>query len=88
MNIDERLAALAASMDVQRVNIESLHAGIHELYETVQRSAEEWEKRQARLEQRRNEDANRLRAVEEMSLRLANIVIRHEERLDALDGGG
>ncbi|HZU27845.1 MAG TPA: hypothetical protein VFA04_20105 [Bryobacteraceae bacterium] len=29
----------------------------------------------------------RLRAVEDMSLRLANIVIRHEERLDSLDGG-
>lgn len=73
MTIDERIQALT-------INIESLHANIHELYETVQRNAEASEKRLASAERSIDE-------LKEMNMRLANIVIRHDERLDALDGG-
>jgi hypothetical protein len=84
MDIDDRIDALRASIQemgaVMKLNNDSLHASIHELYETVQRNREEADRRIRAVE-------NASLELKEMSVRLANIIIRHEERLDALDGG-
>ena len=77
MNIDERIEAL-------RVNIESLHSNINELWESSQRHDAAIEK----LIEAQTELTKKVADHEDTWNRLANIVIRHEERLDALDGGG
>jgi hypothetical protein len=58
------------------VNVETLHSNIHELWESVQKDRERVDATERAIQE-----------IRTMNLRLANIVIRHDERLDALDGG-
>lgn len=80
MTIDERLEALA-------VNIESLHSNIHQLWETVQNGRADSERRLRAVEDATREMKDMSLKLTDTMNRLANIVIRHEERLDAIDGG-
>ena len=76
MNIDERIEALAASIDAQRVNIESLHSNVHELWEASQRHDRVIDKILVAVEQ----DGEHIRA-------LARIAESHEHRITDLEGG-
>ena len=69
MDIDERLEAL-------RVNIESLHASVHELYEASQRH----DSQIAQLISAARQDGENIRAL----VRIAEI---HERRPSHLEGG-
>ena len=82
MNIDERIEAL-------RVNIESLHSNLAHLVETTQatdgridRLTDNIDKLTGRVDTLTGHMTNLTVTMD----RLANIVIRHEERLDSLDG--
>ena len=77
MGADDRIEAL-------RVNIESLHASVHELWESSQRH----DAAIGKLTETMDRLAGMVADHEETWHRLANTVIRHKGRLDALDGGG
>lgn len=76
MDLDDRIEAL-------RLNIESLHSNVHALWEASQRHDAAIEKL---IESERSLNGKMGDLTDTMN-RLANIVIRHEERLDAIDGG-
>lgn len=70
--------------EVLRVNIESLHSNVHQLWEASQRHdaaisriSDLMEKNEERME--KNEE--RMAALIENSIRLNNIVIAHDEQL-------
>ena len=66
MTIDERIQALT-------INIETLHSNIHELWETVQKQAEESEKDRQITRQAIGELKEMNRELNDMSLRIANM---------------
>ena len=76
MNIDERMHML-------QVNIESLHSNIAQLVEAGQISERRIDKVSAEVDKLSMHMTKLMQTMD----RLANIVIRHEERLDSLDGG-
>ena len=76
MNIDERMQML-------QVNLESLHSNILQLVEAGQISERRIDKVSAVVDKLSMHMTKLMQTMD----RLANIVIRHEERLDSLDGG-
>ena len=74
MNLDERLEAL-------RINIESLHSNVAQLVEAGQATDQRIDKMTAEV----NKLTGHMAKLTQTMDRLANIVIRHEERLDSLD---
>ena len=77
MNIDERIEAL-------QVNIESLHSNIAQLFEITQATDQRIDKLGVKVDRLADYMTNLTVTMD----RLANIVIRHEERLDSLDDAG
>lgn len=88
MDTDERIHAL-------RVDIESLHSNMAQVFETMtatdQRLTEKIDKLAGHVNKLTG-DVDRLTGhMTKLTVtmdRLANIVIRHDERLDGIDNGG
>ena len=74
--IERALEALAASNEVQRVNIESLHSSVSELHQSAQRH----DAQIAALIEASRQDGENIRA-------LARIAEMHQRRIEDLEGG-
>ena len=74
--IEKAIENLTADLQVQRVNIESLHSSVHELHGIAQE--------QGRAIEAQGRSIDKLVTVSEQLVRIAEI---HERRLTNLEGG-
>ena len=81
--IERAIESLTADLQVQRVNIESLHSSLHELHGIVQKQGGSIEA-QGRLIEAQGRSIDKLITVSEQLARIAEI---HERRLTNLEGG-